>query len=126
VRAKTKIGIGIADGVLVLAGGAAAVATVAGDRDDISGPVDDQARAAAAAVPRGTAAKVEPDADAGTAYTETVAKPDGSEVVAELDKNHHVLGLTPEGHDGDDQALLTPACTGRSIGGQTCRALAQR
>jgi hypothetical protein len=102
---RTKIGLGIGGGVLVLAllGGGTALAVSGGsDGSQLSGPTADQARAAAvAAVPGGRADAVRAETDGGAAYGVSVARPDGRTVVVTLDRTYHVLGTQPAGNDGD-------------------------
>ncbi|MFB9690292.1 hypothetical protein [Amycolatopsis plumensis] len=101
---KTKIGIGVAAGVLVLSGGAIGIASaVGGDGDEVTGTPADQARAAAVqAVPGGKAGAVEAETDEGAAaYGVTVTKSDGSAVEVHLDQAFHVLGTQAPGQDRD-------------------------
>ncbi|AXB45294.1 MULTISPECIES: PepSY domain-containing protein [Pseudonocardiaceae] len=101
---KTKIGIGIAAGVLVLTGGGVGLASaMSGDGDEVSGPAADQARAAAVqSVPGGKAGAVETETDEGAAaYGVTVTKPDGSTVEVHLDSTFHVVGTEAPGQDHD-------------------------
>jgi len=107
VNHKTKIGIGVAAGVLVLSGSAIGIASaVGGDGDEVSGTAADQARAAAVqSVPGGKAGAVEAETGEGTAaYGVTVTKPDGSAVEVHLDNGFHVLGTQApdQERDGDD------------------------
>jgi hypothetical protein len=104
MNTKTKIGIGVAAGVLVLGGSSVALAAAMNNGDEITGPDADHARAvAAAAVPGGQAGKVDTDNDqSGAAYGVTVTKPDASAVEVHLDNAFHVLGIAPAGQDGDD------------------------
>lgn len=104
---KTKIGIGVAAGVLVLSGGAIGIASaVSNDSDAVSGTTADHARAAAVqAVPGGKAGAVEAETNEGAAaYGVTVTKLDGSAVEVHLDQGFHVLDTQAPGQDrdGDD------------------------
>jgi len=107
VNAKTKIGIGIAAGALVLSAGGIGIAyAVSGDGAAVSGSTADHARAAAAtAVPGGKADTVQSETDEGNAaYGVTVTKPDGTQVTVHLDKNFTVVDTQPvsQQRDGDD------------------------
>ena len=106
---RTKLGIGIAAGVLVLIGSAIGIAAaVSGDGDGagavVSGQVADQARAAAVkAVPGGQAGAVEAEADEGdAAYGVLVTKSDGTKVEVHLDKNFRVLNTQAPDQDTND------------------------
>lgn len=101
---RTKIGIGVAAGVLVLSGGAVGIASaVGGDGDGVGGAAADQARAAAVqTVPGGTAGAVEAQNEGGNAaYGVAVTKPDHNTVEVFLDKDFHVLGTGVPGREGD-------------------------
>ena len=100
---RTKIGIGIATGALVLTGGGIGLAAAVSGDDGISGPNADKARTAAVqAVPGGTAGEVDAEAGEGkAAYGVLVTKSDGSKVEVHLDKNFAVLNTQPAGQDRD-------------------------
>ncbi|WP_432850594.1 hypothetical protein ACQPXB_21635 [Amycolatopsis sp. CA-161197] len=99
---RTKIGIGVAAGVLVLSGGAVGIASAVGG-DEVTGTAADQAQAAAVrTVPGGTAGAVEAQNEGGhAAYGVLVTKPDHSTVEVFLDQGFHVLGTGFPDRDGD-------------------------
>lgn len=102
---RTKVSIGIAAGAAVLATAVVGIAEAAGgDDDQVTGPAADQARTAATqAVPGGTAGEVDQETgENATVYGVTVTKPDGTAVEVHLDKDFHVLGTQPAGHDHSD------------------------
>jgi uncharacterized membrane protein YkoI len=104
---KTKIGIGVASGAVLLAMlGISTAKAVGGDSDTVTGATAARARAAAAqAVPGGRAGEVDRESGEGNAaYGVTVSKPDGTKVEARLGAGFAVLGVRPAGQDrdGDD------------------------
>jgi hypothetical protein len=100
---RTKIVIGIVAGVLALGGGTALAFSGASNSNQVTGAAADQARAAAvSAVPGGRAGEVRTETDAGAAYGVNVARPDGSTLQVNLDRNYHVLSTQPAGTDGND------------------------
>jgi hypothetical protein len=102
LTSRTKIVIGIAVGLLALGGGTALAFSGASDSNQLTGPAADQARAAAvSAVPGGRAGEVRAETNGGAAYGVNVARPDGSTLMVNLDRNYHVLGTQPAGRDGD-------------------------
>lgn len=101
---KTKIGIGVASGALLLAIlGISAAKAVGGDSDAVTGAAAARARAAAVqAVPGGRAGEVDRESGEGNAaYGVTVTKPDGTKVEVRLGAGFAVLGVQPAGQDGD-------------------------
>ncbi len=102
---KTKIGIGVAAGALILTAGGFGIAAAAGSIGDsvqISGSTADAARAAAAqAVPGGVAGQVRSESDGAAAYGVQVTKPDGTTSQVHLDKTFKPL---TGGQDAGDSA----------------------
>jgi hypothetical protein len=101
---RTKVGVGVAAGAVVLAAAGVGVAqATGGDNDQVSGPAADQARVAATqAVPGGTAGEVDQETGEGNVvYGVAVTKPDGTAVEVHLDANFHVVDTQPAGHDRD-------------------------
>ena len=101
---RTKIGVGIAAGAIVLATAGIGVAAADGDETPVTGPAADQAHAAAThAVPGGKAGDVDKETGEGAAfYGVKITKPDGTAVEVHLDQNFRVLGTLPVGPGGDD------------------------
>jgi len=98
MKRTLKMVVGVAACALVLMAAGLALAESFGDGNDVTGPVADQARAAAIqAVPGGTVARVEQEAGEGPAvvYGVAVTKPDGTKVEVHEDHNFHVLGIVP-------------------------------
>ena len=104
MKQTVKIALGVGGGTLVLATAGLAVAMAGPDGNDVTGPAADKARAAATqAVPGGKVGEVEQETGEGAVvYGVAVTKPDGSQVEVHLDKDFHVLGTMPPGHDNDD------------------------
>ena len=66
---RTKIGVGIAAGAVVLAAAGMGVAAAGGDETPVTGPAADQARAVATqAVPGGKAGEVDQETGEGAAF----------------------------------------------------------
>ena len=97
MRARTKIGVGMASAT-VLAAVSAGVA--AADDQEITGPAADQARAAAVKAIPGTAGTVEKETNEGAAYYGVlVTKTDGTQVEVHLDQGFHFLGTEAPDND---------------------------
>jgi hypothetical protein len=97
MRARTRIGIGVA-GAAVLA--AAGIGVAVADDGEVTGPAADQARTAAVQAIPGNAGKVEKETNEGAAYYGVlVTKPDGTQVEVHLDQGFHFLGTEAPDHD---------------------------
>ncbi|BBY04237.1 MULTISPECIES: PepSY domain-containing protein [Mycobacterium] len=97
MRARTKIGIGVASATVLAAIG---VGVAAADDQEITGPPADQARAAAVQAIPGKAGKVEKETNEGAAYYGVVVtKPDGTQVEVHLDQGFHFVGTEAPDND---------------------------
>jgi hypothetical protein len=97
MRVRTKIGIGLAGAIVLMALG---VGTAAADDQEITGPAADQARVAAVQAVPGKAGKVEKETNEGSAYYGVlVTKSDGTQVEVHLDQGFHFLGTEAPDND---------------------------
>lgn len=97
MRARTKIGIGVASATVLTAIG---VGVAVADDQEITGPAADQARAAAVQAIPGKAGKVEKETNEGVAYYGVVVtKPDGTQVEVHLDQGFHFVGTEAPDND---------------------------
>jgi hypothetical protein len=97
MKARTRIGIGVASAAVLTVLG---VGVAAADDQEITGPAADQARAAAVQAIPGKAGKVEKETNEGAAYYGVlVTKPDGTQVEVHLDQGFHFLGTEAPDND---------------------------